>query len=112
LTVELEAALRAKAAADWEPLLNSLGIPAGRVLTVPEALELPQIKDRPVLQRFDRIPGLDRAIAVTRAGFDLSDGNPAASSPPPRLGQHTTEILQRIGYSTAEIEGFRQSGAI
>lgn len=112
LTLELEAALAGKSSAEWEELLNRLGVPAGRVLTVPEALDLPQVKERPALQDFDRVPGLDRQITVTRAGFALSGGDPAVSSPPPRLGEHTAEILRGAGYTDAEIEGLRRTGAI
>jgi len=112
LTLELEAALSWKSSAEWEAFLNRLGIPAGRVLTVPEALALPQVRERPLLQNFGRVPGLDRQITVTRAGFALSGGDPAVSSPPPRLGEHTAEILQEVGYSDAEIEDLRRTGAI
>jgi crotonobetainyl-CoA:carnitine CoA-transferase CaiB-like acyl-CoA transferase len=42
LTLEVEAALRSKPAAEWEKILIGVGIPAGRVVTVPEALENPR----------------------------------------------------------------------
>ena len=112
LTRELEAALARRSAAEWETALNRLGVPAGRVLTVPEALEVPQVKERELLQAFDGAPGLGRAISVTRSGFKMSGGDPAAASPPPRLGEHTAEILQAIGYTSAEIGRLRQAGAV
>ena len=31
---------------------------------------------------------------------------------PPRLGEHTEEVLSRIGYSREEIESFRSMGVI
>ena len=36
----------------------------------------------------------------------------AIELPPPRLGEHTEQVLQRIGYSAAEISDFAASGAI
>ena len=57
LTVELEKALQQKTAAQWESILTRIGIPAGRVLTVPEALDTPQVKHRQLLQTFDDLPG-------------------------------------------------------
>jgi CoA:oxalate CoA-transferase len=112
LTRELEAALAHRSAAQWEIVLNRLGVPAGRVLTVPEALDVAQIKQRELLQLFDDAPGVERGIAVTRCGFKMSGGDPAASAPPPRLGEHTAEILHAIGYSSAEIGRLRQAGAV
>ena len=112
LTHELETALAQKPAAEWEAALNRLGVPAGRVLTVPEALEVTQVKERALLQGFENAPGVERCIKVARCGFKMSDGDPAASAPPPQLGQHTAEILQAIGYSSAEIGRLRQAGAV
>jgi crotonobetainyl-CoA:carnitine CoA-transferase CaiB-like acyl-CoA transferase len=112
LTVELESALRASSADEWEMILNRIGVPAGRVLTVPEALENQQIKDRGLLQTFDAIPGIDRSITLTRAGFKLLGADPAVASPPPRLGEHTEEVLRDVGYSDTDIASLRASGAI
>jgi crotonobetainyl-CoA:carnitine CoA-transferase CaiB-like acyl-CoA transferase len=112
LTAELEAALQKRPASEWETILNRLGVPAGRVLTVPEALEAPQIRHRELLQIFERAPGVDRPVVVARTGFKMSSGNPGASAPPPRLGEHTGEILQMIGYSDAEISSLREIGAV
>jgi CoA:oxalate CoA-transferase len=112
LTHELETALAQKSAAEWEAALNRLGVPAGRVLTVPEALDVAQVKERALLQGFENAPGVERRIRVARSGFKMSDGDPAVSVPPPQLGQHTAEILQAIGYSNAEIGRLRQAGAV
>ena len=112
LTRELETALAEKSAAEWEAALNRVGVPAGRVLTVPEALELAQIKQREFLQAFDNVPGVDRGITLARCGFKLSGGDPAVSAPPPQLGEHTVEILHAIGYSNAEIGRLQQTGAV
>ena len=66
LTEALEAALATRTAAEWEPILNKVGVPAGRVLTVPEALDLPQIRQRGLVQDLPKAQGLDRSLSVTR----------------------------------------------
>jgi crotonobetainyl-CoA:carnitine CoA-transferase CaiB-like acyl-CoA transferase len=82
------------------------------VVTVPEALDNPQVKHRELLQSFDNVPGVDRPIRVTRAGFKLSGANSSTPSPPPRLGEHTEEVLLSVGYTAAEIARLRKARAI
>jgi crotonobetainyl-CoA:carnitine CoA-transferase CaiB-like acyl-CoA transferase len=41
-----------------------------------------------------------------------SESPPQARAPAPKLGEHTTEILRQAGYSDAEIDAMRASGAI
>jgi CoA:oxalate CoA-transferase len=93
LTVEIEAALAAAPAADWEARLNAAGVPAGRVLTIPEVLDEPQIAARALLHRFDTVPGADRPLTVLRGGFLVDGQAPAPDRPPPRLGEHQEEVL-------------------
>jgi len=112
LTKELEAALSVRPALEWEKTLNRLGIPAGRVLSVPEALAHPQIEHRGLLQTFDQVPGVDRPVTVTRAGFKLRGAEPSVQSAPPRLGEHTDRILQELGYDDEEIKQMRSAGAV
>lgn len=112
LTDALENALSARSAEEWERILNEAGVPAGCVLTVPQALELRQVADRGLLQRFDDVPGAQRSITIARSGFLLSGGNPVASMPPPRLGEHTDEVLRDVGFTAQEIQDLRAQGAI
>jgi crotonobetainyl-CoA:carnitine CoA-transferase CaiB-like acyl-CoA transferase len=112
LKAELESALSAAPAADWAALLNRHGVPAGEVLSVPEALEHPQVQGRGLVRRFDDVPGLDRELQVVRAGFRLGSGDPAPAMPPPPLGQDTAALLSELGYSPAEQDVLRQEGAL
>ncbi len=112
LTREIEQALGRRPASEWEAILNGLGIPAGRVLSVPEALATEQIRHRELLQTLTDVPACDRAIAVTRAGFKISRGDPEIAFPPPRLGEHTEEVLKALGYDESQIEQLRSAGAV
>jgi crotonobetainyl-CoA:carnitine CoA-transferase CaiB-like acyl-CoA transferase len=49
---------------------------------------------------------------VPIAAFKFAEGGPSIETPPPRLGQHTEEVLMSIGYSHAEIAALRADGAI
>ncbi|RZK88788.1 MAG: CoA transferase, partial [Methylobacterium sp.] len=112
LSVEIEAALAAKSAVEWEELFARIDIPAGRVATVPQALASEQVQQRELLKTFDEVPGVGRPITVARTGFKMTGGDPDPVTPPPQLGQHTIEVLSRIGYSAAEIENLKLAGAV
>ena len=112
LTGQIESALAAKPAREWEQLLTRAGVPAGSVLGVPEALQSEQLASRDFIQSFADVPGAGRDVRVARTGFKLSGGDPEAFGPPPVLGAHTEEILRGLGYSKGQIEELRQCGAI
>ncbi|MFT3819948.1 MAG: CoA transferase [Rubrivivax sp.] len=112
LTALLEERLQQRPCAEWEALLSQIGIPAGAVLTVPQALALPQVQQRALLKTFGAVPGADRPLTVSRTGFKLSGGDPDVQTPPPRLSEHSEELLRSVGCSAAEIEQLRQEGVI
>jgi CoA:oxalate CoA-transferase len=112
LTVEIEKALASDSAASWEVALNRAGVPAGRVLGLPEALALEQVRQRGLVEQFDHVDGLGRPLPLTRAGYLMGEGGPALRTPPPRLGEHSEEILSALGLTEAEIETLREEKVI
>jgi formyl-CoA transferase len=112
LKAEIEQALAARSAVEWESILNQAGVPAGVVLSVPEILAHPQIVERGFVQRFEEVPGVGRPVAIAAAGFRVSGRRPQATTPPPRLGEHTDEVLRALGFTKEEVEQFRQEGAV
>jgi CoA:oxalate CoA-transferase len=112
LTVEVEAGLAAKSAADWETILNAAGVPSGRVLSVPQALALPQVQQRGLVKNMGPREGLDRDIQVMRSGFTIEGAQPDVDLPPPWLGEHTDSILTELGYDAAEIAALHERGDV
>ncbi len=111
LTVELERALAERTCAEWQTVFNRIGVPAGCVLDVPQALALPQIAHRGLLKRFEDAPGADRPLTIARTGFKMSGGDPDIDTPPPILGAHTEEVLGGIGLSAADLAHLKKVGA-
>jgi crotonobetainyl-CoA:carnitine CoA-transferase CaiB-like acyl-CoA transferase len=110
LTPLLEARLRERPTAEWVCILNKLGIPAGAIPTLQEALASPQIAHRQTLEAV-HTPGIgDLQLFTITAKFEKTPGHVETS--PPRLGQDTDAVLREAGYSDKEIEGFRDGGVI
>jgi crotonobetainyl-CoA:carnitine CoA-transferase CaiB-like acyl-CoA transferase len=96
LTERIETALAVAPAAEWEERLNRAGIPAGRVLTIPQVLAEPQVVERKLTTRFEAVPGVDGALTVVRGGMLVDGAAPSTAVPPPTLGQHMDEIFSNL----------------
>jgi len=111
-TEELQKIIGGKTADEWEQYLQSRHVPAGRVRPLSESLKDPQLEARRVLHRHEKIEGVDGPVTVPLAAFKFADGGPSIETPPPRLGQHTDEVLASLGYSKDDIATLRADGAI
>jgi crotonobetainyl-CoA:carnitine CoA-transferase CaiB-like acyl-CoA transferase len=89
----IEEALAASSAADWEARLNKAGVPAGRVLTVPQVLDEAQVKERDMAVQFEQVPHIDGVVTVVRGGFLVDGEAPRPMCRPPTLGEHNDKIL-------------------
>jgi crotonobetainyl-CoA:carnitine CoA-transferase CaiB-like acyl-CoA transferase len=95
---------------EWVALAEARDVPLSPVNSMEEAFRDPQLVHRQMLQWVDH-PVEGR---VPQLGFPvkLSETPCAIRTPPPRLGEHTDEILGTAGYRPAEIEAMRSEGAI
>ena len=110
LTPLLEVKLKEKPTKYWVDVLNERGVPSGEILTMQDALEQEQIKHRETLATIDAEGiGALRLFNLT-AKFEKTPGR--VENPPPTLGQHTEEVLTKIGYDKNAIAGLRQRGVI
>ncbi len=110
LTPLLEAKLVGKTTKQWVELLNATGVPSGEILGLDEALHQPQVVHRGTLKTVDA-PGIGPLPLFNLPA--LFGSTPAAiETPPPRLGEHTAEILDRLGYSGTDLANLKENGVI
>jgi crotonobetainyl-CoA:carnitine CoA-transferase CaiB-like acyl-CoA transferase len=108
LKPEIEAALTTRPATAW---LAEMGhLPAGAVRTIDQALAAPEVLEREMVRL---VPEDDHDIALLGTSFKFADSELAPFRPPPRLGQHTDEVLTAVlGLTAAEVARLRADGVV
>jgi itaconate CoA-transferase len=93
---------------EWLARLDKVRLPRGTLNGMGDVLAHPQMKAREMVQEIDSPVG---RIPVLATPLHLSD-SPQRLDPMPALGEDTESILRDLGYSTADIAGFRRDGVI
>ena len=113
LDEEIERRLARKTATEWEAILNEAGVPAMEVIPLARAVHHPQLEARNFFHPFDDTvaTGLP-PFAVPTSPYHLSASPANIHSMPPRMGQHTDEVLAECGYSPEEIAQLHASKTV
>jgi len=110
LTPLLEAKLRLRPTAHWVEVLNARGVPSGAILPLGDALAQPQIAHRGAIQSVCAEGIGELKLFNLTAKFEKTPG--AVESAPPRLSDHTEEVLSGLGYAPAEIARLKAQGIV
>ncbi len=112
LIPELATVFRQKPRDEWLAEFNRVGVPATPVYDLAEAFCDPQARARGVVWAVDH-PTIGKLPLVANAlkGMQRAPAEPAG--PPPRLGEHTFEVLGRVlGLDQETLEALEAAGVI
>jgi crotonobetainyl-CoA:carnitine CoA-transferase CaiB-like acyl-CoA transferase len=103
--------LQRRTRGDWIERLTAAGVPCGSVRDLGEVFTDPQLDAREMIARAEHATlGAIRLLGVP---VKLSETPGSIRMAPPTLGQHTDSVLRDdLGLSDADIESFRERGAI
>ncbi len=95
--------IRRKPAAEWLDQLEAAGIPAGPINRISQALADVQAQHRGMIRTIAGIPLVGSPVRLDshRTDSDL---------PPPRLGEHTDEVLAPLGLEPRELDRLKSEG--
>lgn len=85
---------------DLAQRLLRIGVPAGAVLHVDESLHAAHTQHRDMVVDTPEFRGVATPIKFSRSRHE-------GLRPPPAFGEHSQDVLEEYGFSTAEIEGLR-----
>jgi crotonobetainyl-CoA:carnitine CoA-transferase CaiB-like acyl-CoA transferase len=95
---------------EWFEILSKSDICAGRMLTLDEVPNDPQVQARNMIVEVEGEGG--RKFKQVGISAKFSDTPGSVRTLAPQLGQHTDEILGDLGYAKDDLDRWRESGAI
>jgi len=102
--------VRERRAKEVEEVLNNASVPAAVIASIGEIVGNPQVLFRRVLRAVP-VPGIGRVMMPANPVRFVGGPEPRYD-PPPDLGEHTTSVLQRLGFSEGDIDALQKGGAL
>jgi formyl-CoA transferase len=110
LNAEIERHTVTASSADWVERLNKAGVPCGPIYAIDKMFADPQVEHLAIAKSVVNTDG--KTIHVVGQPFSLSRTPSHIDVAPPKLGEHTDEVLGEFGFSAQEIAALRQANAI
>lgn len=109
---ELEISLKTKSAAEWDEILIDSGVPAAPVVSIPTALRSEQVAHRGLVNTVESPAEAGGTVQVLGLPTHVDGRAVSPAGPPPKLGEHTDQVLAEAGFDDSEIARLRQENAI
>lgn len=110
LVILIEQALATRKTQEAIALLAEAGVPCGPIYQLADVFEDQHVCELGLVQAIDH-PSAG-TVQFPGPPFRFSESPTELRSAPPRLGEHTDEILIRLGFQPADVEALRQQGAL
>jgi crotonobetainyl-CoA:carnitine CoA-transferase CaiB-like acyl-CoA transferase len=105
-----EAYFAKKSVDEWVEELAGRNVCAAKVQNITEVLEDPHVLAREMVHEFPADSG--KQPPVLGIPIKLSETPGRIETLPARFGQHTTEILEEMGYQAKAIEALQEKGTV
>jgi crotonobetainyl-CoA:carnitine CoA-transferase CaiB-like acyl-CoA transferase len=96
--------------AEWETLLLRIDVPHTAFAKLSEVMEQPHLKAVGMFPELDH--PTEGKIRQARPPARFSESPAGIHRLPPRLGEHTREVLREVGYGDEEIEKLVEGKAV
>jgi crotonobetainyl-CoA:carnitine CoA-transferase CaiB-like acyl-CoA transferase len=96
--------------AEWEELLLSIDVPHTAFAKLSEVQEQPHLKAVGLFQELQH--PTEGTIRQARPPTRFSASPAGIHRLPPRLGEHSRDVLREVGYSEVEIDGLVKQGVV
>jgi crotonobetainyl-CoA:carnitine CoA-transferase CaiB-like acyl-CoA transferase len=106
----LRATFKTKTREEWMEELKDVDVCLGKVLSLEETLGDPQVVSRRMVTNFaDPRKGKMRLLS---SPLKLSETPPEIRTAPADFGEHTVEVLGKLGFNADQIEKLKKSGVV
>ena len=111
LDVELNRTMQEKPSQTWLEELEKANVPCGPINNYEQVFQNEQVKHRKLRIDLERDDGA--RISAAASPLRLADTPPSYELPPPRVGQHTEEVLgSLLDMDEAALQRLRENGTI
>ncbi len=110
VNAEIEKYTLAKTSAEWIEEMTVAGVPCGPIYSIDQVFADPQV------QHVDMTHPVRHAtlgaMSLVGQAINMSRFAPRTGVPTPDTGEHTDEVLGRIGFDAEAIQGLRERGIV